>query len=61
MTIQTFNVQIIDDKMLERNESFELHIISVDSPYANIASIPKSTVTVIDNDRKFNYLWSICE
>ena len=75
MTIQTFSVRIIDDKMRENNESFELNIIGVDSPYANIASFSKSTVdspnaniasiskstkiTIIDNDSKF-YLLCLC-
>ena len=50
----SFNVDIIDDTILERNETFELSINSSTLPNRVRANDPsKVIVTIMDNDGKF--------
>ena len=53
-TNATFDVTIINDNLLERNENFTL-IINVNSLPRKVTTntIAQATVTIIDNDSKF--------
>ena len=49
----SFNVDIIDDAILESNETFELSINSNTLPnHVNINNPSKIIVTIVDNDGK---------
>ena len=53
VTKGSFNVDIIDDGILENNETFELSINSSTLPSSvNINNPSKLTVTIVDNDGK---------
>ena len=63
MTDVSLNVTIMDDSILESNETFQLIIISSSLPNRVTVDNPSVvTVTIVDNDRKllicvlFNYL-----
>ena len=52
-----FNVPIIDDKVLERDENFNLTITNISSDsllHLRVTVInPQATVTIVDNDGKY--------
>jgi len=50
-----FNVFIIDDSILEKNEMFSLNIDTVSLPKRVIVDIPHETtvITIVDNDGKY--------
>lgn len=54
MTIALLNITIVNDNILERNESFDL-FIATDSLPSKIAdvTIAQARVTIIDNDSKY--------
>ena len=54
MTRVSFDVNIMNDRLLEINEVFKLGINSSSLPNRVIVSSPNEvTVTIMDNDRKF--------
>ena len=53
MTRVSFDVNIIDDRILENNETFDLSINSNTLPNrVNIDNPSKATMTIVDNDGK---------
>ena len=54
-TVASFDVSIINDNILERNENFTLTIVmdSLPSKVTTNVTIAHTTVVVIDNDGKY--------
>lgn len=56
MTSVSFDIQIIDDKILENAETFTVSIDPVSVPYGVTLVTPDSaTVSILDNDSKNYY------
>ena len=52
-TMVPFNVSIIDDIILEKDENFTLTIDPSSVPtFVNVGSPAQATVTIVDDDRK---------
>ena len=62
MTEVSFNVTIMDDNILESNETFQLSINSSSLPNRVTVDNPSVvTVTIVDNDCKLLILFNICD
>ena len=62
MTEVSFNVTIMDDNILESNETFQLSINSSSLPNRVTVDNPSVvTVTIVDNDRKLLILFNLCD
>ena len=57
-TSVSVNVRIIDDNKVEGNETFNLVIYSSSLPYYITAgSIDSTTVTIVDDESKYTYIF----
>ena len=57
MEIVTFDIPIIDDNILEENETFRVTINSDSLPLGlTLGSIYETTVTIVDDECKLNYV-----
>ena len=52
VTSVSFDVSIIDDNMVENNETFDLTIVSSSSNKITLGSSVQATLTIFDNDCK---------
>jgi len=50
-TRAVLDISVINDNILERNESFSLMVNSAVLP-SDVASVDQTTITIIDNDSK---------
>ena len=58
MTSVPFDVQIIDDNVIEQEENFTLDIRDISLPDLVARGFP-ATVTIVDNDGRWLYLMHI--
>ena len=50
----SFDVNIIDDDLMENSETFRITIYDLSVPYGiTLGSITSAEVTIVDNDSKF--------
>ena len=58
-TRESFDLHIIDDNKVEENETFCITIYDLSLPNGiNLGSIANATVRVIDDDSKYNYVYT---
>lgn len=59
VTSVSFDIPIIDDRVLENRETFNISIYPISLPYGVILISPeKAVVTIVDNDSKFTIIIS---
>ena len=57
MEVVTFDIPIIDDNILEENETFRVTINPDSLPLGlTLGSINETTVTIVDDECKFSYV-----